>query len=186
MLRKLLLSFAFSATALFATAQDRASNALTTSEIENMTWVEAMQDYRVNFHTVVEKFNAEFDGKPYEKGHGWKQFKRWEYMMGQRVGETGVRPHPSVLYQAIQQQQASSTTEYGEWSSMGPFNAPANNGIGRINGVAFHPNHHDTIYAGAPAGGLWVSYDDGQSWTTFTDELTNLGVSDLAIDPLAS
>ena len=184
MLRKLLLSFTFSATALFATAQDRASNALTTSEIENMTWVEAMQDYRVNFHTVVEKFNAEFDGKPYEKGHGWKQFKRWEYMMGQRVGETGVRPHPSVLYQAIQQQQASSTTEYGEWSSMGPFNAPANNGIGRINGVAFHPNHHDTIYAGAPAGGLWVSYDDGQSWTTFTDELTNLGVSDLAIDPL--
>ena len=103
MLRKLLLSFAFSATALFATAQDRASNTLTTSEIENMTWVEAMQDYRVNFHTVVEKFNAEFDGKPYEKGHGWKQFKRWEYMMGQRVGETGVRPHPSVLYQAIQQ-----------------------------------------------------------------------------------
>ena len=56
MLRKLLLSFTFSATALFATAQDRASNALTTSEIENMTWVEAMQDYRVNFHTVVEKF----------------------------------------------------------------------------------------------------------------------------------
>ena len=64
MLRKLLLSFTFSATALFATAQDRASNTLTTSEIENMTWVEAMQDYRVNFHTVVEKFNAEFDGKP--------------------------------------------------------------------------------------------------------------------------
>jgi len=149
-----------------------------------MTWVEAMQDYRVNFHTVVDKFNAEFDGKPYEKGHGWKQFKRWEYMMEERVGESGVRPHPSVLYRAIQQQQASTTTEYGEWSVMGPVNAPSGGGIGRINGVAFHPNHHDTIYAGAPAGGLWVSYDDGQSWTTFTDELTNLGVSDLAIDPL--
>ena len=29
-----------------------------------------------------------------------------------------------------------------------------------------------------------MSYDDGQNWKTFTDELTNIGVSDLAIDPL--
>ena len=28
-----------------------------------------------------------------------------------------------------------------------------------------------------------MSYDDGQTWQTFTDELTNIGVSDLAIDP---
>jgi len=181
MLRKLLLSFTFSATALFATAQDRASNTLTKSEIENMTWVEAMQDYRVNFHTVVDKFESEFAGKPYEKGHGWKQFKRWEYMMGQRVGETGVRPNPSVLYNAIQSQ--SSSNEYGDWRPSGPFDAPSGDGIGRINNVAFHPQHNDTIYAGAPAGGLWVSYDDGQTWQTFTDELTNIGVSDLAIDP---
>jgi len=181
MLRKLILSFTFSAASLFATAQDRASNTLTKSEIENMTWVEAMQDYRVNFHTVVDKFESEFAGKPYEKGHGWKQFKRWEYMMGQRVGETGVRPHPSVLYNAIQTQAGS--IEYGDWRPAGPFDAPSGDGIGRINNVAFHPQHNDTIYAGAPAGGLWVSYDDGQTWQTFTDELTNIGVSDLAIDP---
>jgi photosystem II stability/assembly factor-like uncharacterized protein/PKD repeat protein len=183
MLRKLLLSFAFSASTLLATAQDRTSNTLTKSEIENMTWVEAMQDYRVNFHTVVDKFEAEFAGKPYEKGQGWKQFKRWEYMMGQRVGETGVRPHPGILYQAIQNQSNQSTIEYGDWRPIGPFDAPSGDGIGRINNVAFHPQHNDTIYAGAPAGGLWVSYDDGQTWQTFTDELTNIGVSDLAIDP---
>ena len=29
-----------------------------------------------------------------------------EYMMGQRVGEDGVRPNPAVLYQAIQSQKA--------------------------------------------------------------------------------
>lgn len=149
-----------------------------------MTWVEAMQDYRVNFNTVVEKFNKAHEGVSYEKGHGIKQFRRWEYMMGQRVGEDGVRPHPGLLYQAIQAQNASNTTEYGDWTPMGPFNAPSGGGIGRINNVAFHPKHNDTIYAGAPAGGLWVSYDDGQSWQTFTDELTNIGVSDLAIDPL--
>jgi photosystem II stability/assembly factor-like uncharacterized protein len=89
-----------------------------------------------------------------------------------------------VLYHAIQAQKTATSVEYGDWSAMGPFNAPSNGGIGRISNVAFHPNHYDTIYAGAPAGGLWVSYDDGQNWKTFSDELTNIGVSDLAIDPL--
>ena len=183
MLRKVLLSVAFTATTFIASAQKSPENQLSKKEIAQMTWVEAMQDYRVNFRTVVEKFNKEFDGKPYEKGHGWKQFKRWEHFMESRVDENGVRPHPSVLYQAIQKQKSSTSVEYGNWKAIGPFDAPAGNGIGRINNVAFHPNHNDTIYAGAPSGGLWVSYDDGQTWTTFTDELTNIGVSDLAIDP---
>ena len=183
MLRKITLSLAFIAATFIANAQQRESNALTDKEVREMTWVEAMQDYRVNFNTVVDKFNKAHRGVPYEKGHGIKQFRRWEYMMGQRVDENGVRPHPGLLYQAIQSQNNQSSVEYGDWSSMGPFDAPSNGGIGRINNVAFHPKHNDTIYAGAPAGGLWVSYDDGQSWQTFTDELTNIGVSDLAIDP---
>jgi len=183
MLRKITLSLAFIAATFIANAQQRESNTLTEKEIREMTWVEAMQDYRVNFNTVVDKFNKAHRGVPYEKGHGIKQFRRWEYMMGQRVNENGVRPHPGLLYQAIQSQNNQSSVEYGDWSSMGPFDAPSNGGIGRINNVAFHPKHNDTIYAGAPAGGLWVSYDDGQSWQTFTDELTNIGVSDLAIDP---
>ena len=169
------------ALSISALAQDQRVTEDPLPNVEEMTWVEAMQDYRVNFHTVVEKFNSVYDGVPYEKGHGWKQFKRWEYMMGQRVGESGVRPHPGVLYQAILQQ--SSSLKYGDWSAIGPFNAPGNDGIGRINHITFHPNHADTIYAGAPAGGLWVSYDNGQSWETHTDNLTNIGVSDLAIDP---
>ena len=71
MLRSFLLSVAFTAAFLPASAQNRETSALSASDIASMTWVEAMQDYRVNFHTVVDKFNAEFDGKPYEKGHGW-------------------------------------------------------------------------------------------------------------------
>ena len=184
MLRKFILLVAFAAFIFTATAQERVSNELTKKQIQDMSWVDAMQDYRVNFNTVVEKFNTAHVGKTYEKGHGWKQFKRWEHMMGQRVGTDGIRPNPGVLYQAIQAQKTATSVEYGDWSAMGPFNAPSNGGIGRISNVAFHPNHYDTIYAGAPAGGLWVSYDDGQNWKTFTDELTNIGVSDLAIDPL--
>ena len=81
MLRTLLLSVAFAAFTFSATAQKSTSNSLTKREIEDMTWVEAMQDYRVNFHTVVKKFDDAFEGKTYEKGHGWKQFKRWQHFM---------------------------------------------------------------------------------------------------------
>jgi len=184
MLRKITVSLAFIAATFIANAQERKSNTLTDKEIRDMSWVEAMQDYRVNFNTVVDKFEQAHRGVTYEKGHGIKQFRRWEHFMGQRVSDDGVRPHPSLLYQAIQSQKKSSSNEYGDWSAMGPFDAPSDGGIGRINNVAFHPKHNDTIYAGAPAGGLWVSYDDGQTWKTFTDELTNIGVSDLAIDPV--
>ena len=58
MLRSLLLSVAFTAAFLPATSQNRETSALSASDIASMTWVEAMQDYRVNFHTVVDKFNA--------------------------------------------------------------------------------------------------------------------------------
>ena len=181
MYRALLISLIFMSHTLSAQTQKGNQKPITKTEIQGMTWVEAMLDYRVNFHTVVDKFNDEFADKPYEKGRGMKQFKRWEHMMGERVGQTGNRPHPSIMYNAIQ--SVSSSTEYGNWSEMGPFNSPSGGGIGRINNVAFHPLHNDTIYAGAPSGGLWVSYDDGQNWQTFTDELTNIGISDLAIDP---
>ncbi len=70
-----------------------------------------MQDYRVNVNTVVKQFNTAHVGKTYEKGHGWKQFKRWEHMMGQRVGTDGIRPNQAVLYQAIHAQKTATSVD---------------------------------------------------------------------------
>jgi photosystem II stability/assembly factor-like uncharacterized protein len=41
----------------------------------------------------------------------------------------------------------------------------------------------DAKWVGAPTGGLWKSVDGGQTWTTNTDHLPNLGVSDILIHP---
>ena len=76
MLRKLTLSLAFIAATLILKAQKFESKTLSDKEIREMTWVEAMQDYRVNFHTVVSKFEKAHKGVTYEKGHGIKQFRR--------------------------------------------------------------------------------------------------------------
>ena len=161
------------------------SNTIFGQNEPNNEWIEGMQDHKVNFNTVVDLFENEYKGKPYQKGHGWKQFKRWQNFMEPRVDIDGTRPNPAVWYNAVSQQKMV-TQDFGDWKPMGPYNAPGSsnsNGIGRINDVTFHPTNHDTIYAGAPSGGLWVSYNDGSTWQTFTDELTNIGVSDLAIDP---
>ena len=59
-------------------------------------------------------------------------------------------------------------------------------GVGRINNLTFDPNNDNILWVGSPSGGLWKSIDGGLSWTSNTDLLPNLGVSDIAIDPTNS
>ena len=77
----------------------------------------------------------------------------------------------------------------GTWTEIGPTTIPVNitgqpNGMGRINALGFHPTDANTVWAGAPNGGLWKTTDGGNSWTMQnTDFLGTLGVSAIAIDP---
>jgi photosystem II stability/assembly factor-like uncharacterized protein len=67
---------------------------------------------------------------------------------------------------------------------MGPStSAGGYSGIGRINCIAFHPTIANTFWVGTPAGGLWKTTDGGITWSTNTNNLPVLGVSDIAINP---
>lgn len=74
------------------------------------------------------------------------------------------------------------------WQAMGPYEwgvttngySPGN---GRLNCITVDPNDEDHIFVGAAAGGLWESSDGGQSWSTSTDQLAVLGITDIYIDP---
>ena len=82
----------------------------------------------------------------------------------------------------------STSSSGGSWTPIGPFDPPGptgqnNDGIGRIDAIAFHPELEDVMYAGSPTGGLWKSCDAGFSWHPIGDQWTLLGVSDIAIDP---
>ena len=150
-------------------------------------YIDKMNDPSVNFYDVVDSFNEYWEGQSVEKGRGWKQFKRWEAFMEPRVYPSGNRPSPQVLYQGYtagaQGTSTASVGGIGNWSLVGPFNGNSLDGIGRVNVLAFHPTQTNVLYAGAPAGGLWKSIDDGQNWSTNTDLLPNLGVSAILIDP---
>jgi len=151
-------------------------------------WVEGMQDQSVNFYTVQKQFNEYWEGKTIEKGVGHKQFKRWEYFMEPRVYPSGVRPDPAIWYNTIQNAQSyktqANTLNIGTWTPIGPFDGPNNFGIGRINAIEFHPTNTNRMWVGSPAGGLWKSNNSGSNWTTSTNDLTNLGISDIAVNPL--
>lgn len=154
---------------------------------QNSDWVDQMQDPSVNFYTVQQSFEDAWENKQYEKGKGWKQYKRWEAFMAERVFPDGERPNPSTLgltFNSVQQSQSASNN--GNWQAKGPFNGSPIGGIGRINRITFDPNNSSTVWAGAAAGGVWKSTNSGTSWTTNTDLLPNLGVSDIAIDPTNS
>lgn len=165
-------------------------------------WVEGMRDHAVNFYTVQNQFEiywqqveaeAKRTNQLYRPGktgpaYGWPQFRRWEYFWEPRVSATdGMRPAPDVLAQtSYAAYQVAASQSSGDWTPIGPFDAPNSNswtGIGRVNCIAFNPNNNNEVWIGAPAGGLWKSTNGGQTWATNTDLLPNLGVSSIAIDP---
>ncbi len=154
-------------------------------------WVDGMQNANENFYLTQERFNQYWDNRTIEKGKGWKQFKRWENFIAPRVFPDGEL-RPELLfeeYQNLEQRiNQRSFPPSNNWTQVGPSNVPLESsgrkrGVGRVNTVAFDPINSDIIYIGAPAGGFWKTINGGQTWTTTTDFLTNLGVSDIAINP---
>ncbi|MEK7250273.1 MAG: hypothetical protein AAB209_07615, partial [Bacteroidota bacterium] len=62
------------------------------------------------------------------------------------------------------------------WQSVGPSNVG-----GRITSLALHPTNPNLIYAGAAAGGVWKSTDNGATWTNIFNESPAIG--SLTLDP---
>ncbi|MES2566045.1 MAG: T9SS type A sorting domain-containing protein [Bacteroidota bacterium] len=162
------------------------------------SWVNKMQDSSENFYTIQQDFNNYWQNRTYERGKGYKAFRRWEWFMEPRVYPSGdlkngsrskafeefnkyLAQNPSFK-QKINSTMATAST--GSWTPMGPFGSPINGDAGRITFIRFMPGNSNTIFVGTGAGGLWVSTDGGVNWATNTNSLTVLGCSDLAIDPI--
>ena len=55
-------------------------------------WRSLMHNPSANFFAIQDSFEQEFEGLPYQKGLGIKQFRRWEYYWQGRVDENGNFP----------------------------------------------------------------------------------------------
>ena len=159
-----------------------------------------VQNGTLNFFDVQKAFNDYWEPLNVEDGYyksagikvkagGWKQFKRWEWLMETRINpKTGAFP-TTIGYQEFQKTywsfKAASAT--GDWSSLGPTTSGGGYaGLGRFNCIAFREGDNNTYYAGAASSGLWKTTDNGSTWNVLTDENAVLGVSDAIVIPGAT
>ncbi len=147
-----------------------------------------LKDHKQAFDTYWKPYNVK-GGYYYENGvkkkaYGWKQFMRWHYDMQFQVDANGAFPTKSAqeIYEKYQKSKPKSNEYSASWVSLGTNSSDGGYaGIGRVNTVAFHPTDNNTYWVGAPAGGLWVTRDNGSSWTCLTDQNHVQGVSDIVI-----
>ncbi|MCF6185420.1 MAG: glycoside hydrolase, partial [Bacteroidales bacterium] len=159
-------------------------------------------DYQKAFKTYCNNYKLKnqkttFDQDPENKEFGvpgYSQFKRWEWYWEPRVDQkTGEFPKKSAweVWQDFKTKNKSAVKSVGgTWTSRGdaildPIDGGSiqESGTGRLNCAFFVPGDDNHFFAGAPAGGLWETTDNGTTWTCLTDNNPVLGVSDIALPP---
>ena len=119
------------------------------------------------------------------------QFRKWEWFWKQRVLPDGEFPQPMILQDIYQRERKRTVRSKSEntlqlspnWKNLGPTNIPKGGGAGRVNGVYIPPGQDQIMWAAAAGGGAWKSTNAGKTWTTTTDKLGTLGVTDITTDP---
>ncbi len=159
-------------------------------------WATEMDNKEKTVQEIQQSFEQYWTGRSIEKGKGYKQFRRWEYMVEQRTYPDGKFVRPDLAWkETLKFREENKATRHHRsnpnWISLGPdswINGPSgyNPGLGRINVVQVDPNNENIIYVGTPSGGLWRSTNGGTSWASLTDDLPVIGVSGIAIHPANS
>lgn len=176
--------FLFATVLLFTTFVSRAQE-----------WTRMLLDTNANYYNIVEAFDTYWSQHPYEKGRGYKAFKRWQWFVEPRVYPSGDLRKASRTYaleQVINTQDPQFKTvpqlsaphaTTANWTAVGPFGSPVNGDAGRVQAIRAHPTNTAAFYVGAAAGGFWMTTNGGLTYTTTTDQLGSCGVSDIAVNP---
>ncbi len=118
-----------------------------------------------------------------------QQFQRLENFMKFR-SPGNKKIDPTILWSEWEKFKQNKNTPKQKkatsgWSPLGPFEVPGNGGgMGRINTIEFNPSNPDIFWVGSACGGLWKTSDGGNSWSSTSDFLPAIGISDIAIDPI--
>ena len=104
----------------------------------NPYWIEMMQNPDANFFQTQRAFNIYWKDRVITRSHGWKVFKRWEYMMQSRVNPDGSRQVPEETYKTYSAYANNTRSTSGSWVNLGPAQIPAPGpagyeGLGRLN-----------------------------------------------------
>ncbi|MEZ5016774.1 MAG: T9SS type A sorting domain-containing protein [Flavipsychrobacter sp.] len=129
------------------------------------------------------------DGK-YVEETGDYHFNRWLWYQSHNTDENGYIVSPLKKMKEwtkfkANRQNLKTTASQANWTFRGPTSSPGGyNGIGRVNCIEFHPSNVNTYWVGTGGGGVWKTVNDGVNWTSVTDDLPVLGVSDIDVNPM--
>ncbi len=133
---------------------------------------------------ISASFESYWKGKDHStKGSGFKPYKRWENHWRHFLRKDGTLAKPDDLWKAWEAEKELFKSDIAQWTSLGPYTTVQKFGQGRINTFIIDPNRPNVFYAGAPSGGLWKSEDFGTNWIPMSDEIPQIGVSGIVIDP---
>ena len=167
--------------------QEEYSNDAGKDPANDPDWSTLMQDPDVKPAEIRNLFEERWEGRPRVKGSGYKQVERWLHLTDGRMDQDGAFLNGQDAHRAHRkwsQSIESGRSLEGDWKVCGPALDDITTrdnirGVGRMNAISFHPVDPNVMFAGAPAGGLWRSYDGGQSWSSNTDDFPTLGVSSI-------
>lgn len=159
-------------------------------------WMQSLENKNI-VNPTIDQIKAEFNTywlthDRNAKGSGFKPFMRWENHWRNKVNRQGYQITPQEMWTAFNQKNSFKTNRAAAvptsvWEPIGPFShtntGSWSNGQGRVNVVYVDPSNENTIYIGTPAGGIWKSTTGGTSWIALSDNLPQIGVSGIAVDP---
>ena len=156
-----------------------------------------IRDPSNNYFTIKQKADAWFQQKGIV-GTGYKEFKRWEFLVRNNIPADGTLPdfvkkNQEALdnFKANNIQPNSPLAGVANWVPLGQPNptiqaGDAQNGSGSIRSIDFSGSN---IWVGTAGGGLWYGAFAGGStynWTAKTDGIPNLATQDMEIAPTNS
>ncbi len=115
---------------------------------------------------------------PIEEGNSKK---RQEWLSKRKFDPTITNTENARWKTYLQSQtklMESSRAPVANWQCLGP-----NNQGGRVISHAFDPTDVQTVWVGSASGGLWKTADGATTWTAMTDQIPNLAIGAVAIQP---
>ena len=117
---------------------------------------------------------------PFKKFKPWESASfKWSYPDATWDAHAADKALGYVIKHFEDLEDAGITREIGgDWRMEGPGNIG-----GRFNTVAIDPFNGDRIFAGACAGGLFITEDGGENWEPATDEFAWMAMGSIAFHP---
>jgi photosystem II stability/assembly factor-like uncharacterized protein len=164
------------------------------SSAYSQEYLRMMESDKYSVNEIRESAEKYFSNRDKGRGSGYNQFKRWEYNALRMMDENGYLKSEDY-YTEQWERMNSGINDTAEtylrssdfWTDLGPdYYSPStawSPGVGRITAFYIHPENEDYILVGAESGGVWRSVDGGQTWSTLTDNFSNLVVESIVIHP---